>query len=387
MPERIVYADCAATKPVSARALAAAMPYFTEAFGNPSAVYSRGMKAARAVLDARRQIAALIGADVRELIFTSGGTESDSQAIRGAAELGAASGKRHIITSAVEHHAVLESCKYLERQGFEVTYLPVDSEGRVSVEVLADSIRQNTALVSIIHTNNEIGTINPISDLAALCKSRGVLFHTDATAAMDNCIINVRELGVDMLSFSGHKFGAMKGIGGLYVREGISLPPLLYGGAQENRRRAGTENVPAIISMAEALKETREELEKNSVFTAHMRDELIKGLLKIPGSRLNGPANDRATGNVNVSFEGVEGESLVLMLDMYGIQTSSGSACTSSSPKPSHVLKAIGLDNALAKGSLRLTISSSNTSEDIAYILKTVPEVVERLRSLSPYRK
>ena len=386
MPERIVYADCAATKPVSKRALAAAMPYLTEEFGNPSSVYGAGLRAARALLDARRVITSLLGADVRELIFTSGGTEADALAITGAAQLGAAAGKKHIITSAAEHHAVLECCKALEKQGFEVTYLPVDGEGRVSVEVLADSIRQNTALVSIIHTNNEIGTINPVAELAALCRSRGVLFHTDAVAAMDGTKINVRELGADMLSFSGHKFGAMKGTGGLYVREGISLPPLLRGGAQESGRRAGTENVPAIVSMAEALKETREELGNKAAAVAGMRDTLIAELLKIPGSRLNGAADDRAIGNVNVSFEGIEGESLVLMLDMYGIQASSGSACTSSSPEPSHVLTALGLTPAMAKGSLRLTISASNTIDDIDYIAKTVPLAVERLRSLSPSR-
>ena len=376
-----IYADCAATAPLSERALAVAMPFLTESFGNAGSVHYLGMRSARAVFDARNKIAALLRAGAEEIFFTSGGSESDNWAIRSAAALGAKNGKRHIVTSAAEHHAVLNTCKYLEQNGCEVTYLPPDSEGRVSPESVANALREDTALVSVMYANNEVGTVNPVGEIAELCRSRGVLFHTDAVQAVGHEQIDVSTLGADMLSFSGHKFGAMKGIGGLYVRKGLKLPPLIFGGAQESGLRAGTENVPGIVSMAAALEESLEELKPKNTRLASLRDRITEDLLLIPDSRLNGSRTERLAGNINISFAGVESESLILMLDIKGIQASGGSACTSHSPDPSHVLLSMGVDRALASGSLRLSLHPSLTEDEADRIINAVTETVAMLRA------
>lgn len=384
MKDHKVYADHAATAKVSERALAAALPFLGERFGNPSAVYGTGTDAAGAMLTARKRIAGLLGADASELFFTSGGTEADNWAVKSAAELCFAAGKRHIVTTNIEHHAVLGSCRHLERLGFEVTYLPADRDGLISPEQVSSAVREDTALVSVMLANNEIGTLQPVAQIGEICRERGVLLHTDAVQAAGHIPIDVKELGADMLSLSGHKFGSPKGIGALYVRKGLTLPPLLDGGAQERGRRAGTENTAGAAAMSEALAESLEDLEAKTARLLAMRERLIGGLLRIPGSRLNGDRQKRLPGNVNISFEGIEGEGLIVMLDMLGVQASSGSACTSFSPEPSHVLKAIGLSDELAKGSLRLTLGADNTSEDADRILEAVPKAVERLRRMSP---
>ena len=378
-----IYADNAASMPVSERALAAAMPYFRTDYANPSAVHTMGMNAASALLAARRRTAAALGADVREIVFTSGGTESDNHALRAAAALGAEQGRRHIVTSAIEHHAVLNCCKALEKQGFTVTYLPPDSAGFVSAPQVAAALTDDTCLVSIMLANNEIGTIQPIQEIAAVCRERGVLLHTDAVQAAGHIAIDVKALGADMLSFSGHKFGAMKGVGGLYVRSGVALPPFIRGGPQEYGRRAGTEPLPQIVSLAEALTESLEGLDEKNARTAAHRDRLIDALLEIPDSRLNGSRENRLAGNVNISFAGVESESLVLMLDMQGISASGGSACTSGTSEPSHVLTAIGTPPEYVKGSLRLSISHDLTDADTEHIITAVKTAVEKLRRLS----
>lgn len=381
MEKHRIYADCAAASPLSERALLAAMPFLTEAFGNAGSVHSLGMRSARAVFDARKKLSELLGCDPRELFFTSGGTESDNWALRSAAELGEQNGKRHIVTTAVEHHAVLHTCAYLERRGFEVTYLPPDKEGRITASQVADAVREDTALVSVMYANNEVGVIYPIGEIAEACRKRGVLFHTDAVQAAGHEPISLRELGADMLSLSGHKFGAMKGIGALYVREGVKLPPFMLGGAQESGLRAGTENVPGIVSMAAALEESLEDLADKNRRLSALRDRVIDGLLEIEGSALNGARDSRLAGNVSVSFEGIESESLVLMLDIKGIQASGGSACTSHSPDPSHVLLAMGQLRELAKGSLRLSFSPSLTDGDAEAVIATVTETVKLLRA------
>ena len=378
-----IYADNAASMPVSERALAAAMPYFRTDYANPSAVHTMGMNAASALLAARRRTAAALGADAREIVFTSGGTESDNHALRAAAALGAEQGRRHIVTTAMEHHAVLNCCKALEKQGFTVTYLPPDSEGFVTASQAAAAITDDTCLVSIMLANNEIGTIQPIQEIAAVCRERGVLLHTDAVQAAGHIAIDVKALGADILSFSGHKFGAMKGVGGLYVRSGVALPPFIRGGPQEYGRRAGTEPLPQIVSLAEALTESLEGLDEKNARTAAHRDRLIDALLEIPDSRLNGSRENRLAGNVNISFAGVESESLVLMLDMQGISASGGSACTSGTSEPSHVLTAIGTPPGYVKGSLRLSISHDLTDADTEHIITAVKTAVEKLRRLS----
>lgn len=378
-----IYADNAASMPVSERALAAAMPYFRTDYANPSAVHTMGMNAASALLAARRRTAAALGADAREIVFTSGGTESDNHALRAAAALGAEQGRRHIVTSAIEHHAVLNCCKALEKQGFTVTYLPPDSEGFVTAPQVAAAITDDTCLVSIMLANNEIGTLQPVREIAAVCRKRGVLLHTDAVQAAGHIAIDVRELGADMLSFSGHKFGAIKGVGGLYVRSGVALPPFIRGGPQEYGRRAGTEPLPQIVSLAEALTESLEGLDEKTARMLAVREQLINGLLEIPDSRLNGSRENRLAGNVNISFAGVESESLVLMLDMQGISASGGSACTSGTDAPSHVLTAIGTPPGYVKGSLRLSISHDLTDADTEHIITAVKTAVEKLRRLS----
>lgn len=385
MEKRFVYADNAATTKVSQRALNAALPYFTEQYGNASSIYSIGMNSARAIAKARTQVADAIGALKGEIFFTSGGSEADNWAIKGAAELGAAKGKKHIVTSIFEHHAVLHTCEYLEKHGFEITYVPIDKMGLVNPEDVRNAIREDTCLVTVMFANNEIGTVQPIKEIAAICKEKKVWFHTDAVQAVGNVEIDVKDLGVDMLSMSGHKIHAPKGIGALYVRAGIVLPNLIHGGAQERSKRAGTENVPSIVAFGEAITEACENIPAKQEKVAKMRDRLITELTEIKESRLNGDPVKRLCGNCNISFRGIEGESLLLMLDLEGICASSGSACTSGSLDPSHVLLALGLDHATAHGSLRLSITEETTDEDIDYIIGAVPRVLAKLRAMSPY--
>lgn len=381
----LIYADNAATTAVSKKALEAMLPYFTEHYGNASSIHRVGQEANKALQQARAEIAAILGAEPKELIFTSGGSESDNQAIISAALQGAKKGKKHIISSKIEHHAVLHVLDKLEKEGYDIALLDVSPEGLVSPESVEKAIREDTALVTIMFANNEIGTIEPIKEIGEICRKHGVIFHTDAVQAVGHVPINVKEMNIDMLSFSAHKFHGPKGIGGLYVRKGIRLLPLIEGGAQERGLRAGTENVAAVVGMAAALKEQVENMEKNAEKLTKMRDRLIDSILKeVPRVRLNGDRVKRLPGNVNFCFEGIEGEALLLMLDNLGICGSSGSACTSGSLDPSHVLLAIGLPHEIAHGSLRLTFSEYNTEEEIDYIIKVIPQVVKRLRDMSP---
>jgi len=383
MEKRLVYADFAATAVPSERALNKAMPYLKENFGNASGMYALGMRSARAVLDARKSIAASLGAKPEEIFFTSGGTESDNWAVRAAAGSGARKGKRHLISSAVEHHAVINTLKDLETKGFTVTYLPVDKEGRLTAEQVGEAITDDTALVSVMTANNETGTIYPVDEIAEICRSRGVLFHTDAVQAVGHIPMDLSKLGADMVSLSGHKFGAMKGIGALYIRKGADIGSFMTGGAQESGRRAGTENVAAIVSMAEALAESLENMDAVNARLTVMRDRLIDGLTaSIPDCFLNGGRENRLAGNVNLSVKGVDGESMLLMLDMMGIMASSGSACAVAQKDPSHVLLALGVDRKLAHGSLRLSLGCTTTDEDVDYMLERIPEAVSRLRAL-----
>ncbi|MDE6103428.1 MAG: cysteine desulfurase NifS [Oscillospiraceae bacterium] len=384
MEKRFVYADNAATTKVSKPVLDVMMPYFTEEYGNASSIYALGRSAKKALETARETVAKAIGAETSEIYFTSCGSESDNWAIRSVCERLAAKGKKHIITSVFEHHAVLHTCQALEKLGFEVTYLPVYENGIVKTEDVKNAIREDTALVTIMYANNEIGTIQPVEEIAAVCREKGVLFHTDAVQAMGHVKIDVHAQGIDMLSLSGHKIHAQKGIGALYVRKGIPVTNLIFGGAQERNRRAGTENLPAIAGFAKAMEIANTDIEKRAEKTAKQRDRLIEGILKLPRTRLNGDPVKRLPGTVNISIEGIEGESLLLMLDLNGICASSGSACTSGSLDPSHVLLALGLKHEVAHGSLRLSISDETTDEDIDYILEVVPKVVKRLREMSP---
>lgn len=379
-----VYADNAATTKLSEKALQAMMPYLTDTFGNASSLYSLGQDAHHGVQAARAAVAAVLGADTNEIYFTSGGSEADNWAIKGVAELMAKKGKKHIITSAFEHHAVLHTVKKLEEQGFRITYLPVYENGIVKVEDVKNAICEDTALVTIMYANNEIGTIQPVAEIGAVCHEKGVLFHTDAVQAVGHVAIDVKAQNIDLMSMSAHKFHGPKGIGALYCKKGIRLPNLIEGGAQERGRRAGTEAVYAMAGMAAALTEANDALAQNTAKLTALRDRLIDGLLKVESSRLNGDRQNRLPGNVNISFEGVEGESLLLYLDMKGISASSGSACTSGSLDPSHVLLAIGLPHEVAHGSLRLSLCESNTEEEIDYIISCVPEIIERLRNMSP---
>ena len=382
--KRFIYADNAATTAVSEEVLNAMLPHFRTAFGNASSIYKLGRDAQKAVETAREKVAAALGAEPREIFFTSCGSESDNWAIKGTAELMAKKGKKHIITSVFEHHAVLHTCEYLEKKGFEVTYIPVSDKGLIDPEDVRKAIREDTALVTIMYANNEIGTIQPIEEIAAICKEKKVIFHTDAVQAVGHVDIDVHKQGIDMLSLSGHKIHAQKGIGALYIRKGLTLPNLIHGGGQERGKRAGTENVPAIVGLGVAIEAaTRNIAEKNAVILPR-RNRLIDEILKLPYTRLNGDRDKRLPGNLNISFEGIEGESLLLMLDMYGICGSSGSACTSGSLDPSHVLLSIGLKHEIAHGSLRLSIEENVTDEDVDYIIEVIPKVVERLRSMSP---
>lgn len=384
MEKRFVYADNAATTKVSKPVLDVMMPYFTEEYGNASSIYALGRSAKKALETARETVAKAIGAETSEIYFTSCGSESDNWAIRSVCERLAAKGKKHIVTSVFEHHAVLHTCQALEKLGFEVTYLPVYENGIVKTKDVKNAIREDTALVTIMYANNEIGTIQPVEEIAAVCREKGVLFHTDAVQAMGHVKIDVHAQGIDMLSLSGHKIHAQKGIGALYVRKGIPVTNLIFGGAQERNRRAGTENLPAIAGFAKAMEIANTDIEKRAEKTSKQRDRLIEGILKLPRTRLNGDPVKRLPGTVNISIEGVEGESLLLMLDLNGICASSGSACTSGSLDPSHVLLALGLKHEVAHGSLRLSIGDETTDEDIDYILEVVPKVVKRLRDMSP---
>ena len=379
-----IYADNAATTRMSRTAIDAMIPYMENVYGNPSSLYSIGQEAKEALEEAREQVAAVIHAEPREILFTSGGSEADNQALRSAAAIGARKGKKHIISSAFEHHAILHTLNRLEKEGYEVTLLPVHENGLVVPEELEAAIREDTCLVTIMTANNEIGTIQPIGEIGAICKKHGVLFHTDAVQAVGHLPIDVKELQVDLLSASAHKFHGPKGTGFLYARKGIALTNLIEGGAQERGKRAGTENVPGIMSMAAALKEAADHLEKNAAHKTALRDRLIQGLQEIPHSALNGDAQRRLPGNVNFCFEGIEGESLLLLLDDKGISASSGSACTSGSLDPSHVLLAIGRVHDVAHGSLRLSLGEDITEEEVDYIIRSVKEVVEYLRSFSP---
>ncbi len=384
MEKRFVYADNAATTRVSQSVLDAMMPYLAEHYGNASSVYSIARTAKRAIEEARGKVAAALGAEPREIYFTSCGTESDNWAIKGAAMKLAAKGKKHIITSNFEHHAVLHTCEYLEKHGFEVTYLPVDSMGLISPEQVEKAIRPDTALVTIMYANNEIGTIQPVAEIGKVCRDKGVLFHTDAVQAVGNVPINVKEQNIDMLSLSGHKIHAPKGIGALYIRKGVVIDNFMHGGGQESGKRGGTENTAYIVALGQAIEDAVNGLDAKAARLTKLRDRLIDGMLKIPASRLNGDPVKRLCGNVNVSFEAVEGEALLLRLDLKGVCGSSGSACTSGSLDPSHVLLAIGLPHEVAHGSLRLSLGDDTTDEDVDYILEVLPGVVQTLRDMSP---
>lgn len=384
MEKRFIYADNAATTAVSEEVLNAMMPHFRTAYGNASSIYKLGRDAQRDVEEAREKVAKAIGAEPKEIFFTSCGSESDNWAIKGIAETMAKKGKKHIITSVFEHHAVLHTCEYLAKHGFEITYVPVSDKGLVDPEDVKNAIREDTALVTIMYANNEIGTIQPIEEIAAVCHEKNVIFHTDAVQAVGHVDIDVKKQGIDMLSLSGHKIHAQKGIGALYVRKGITLPNLIHGGAQERNKRAGTENVPAIVGLGVAIEAATRNISEKAAVIIPRRNRLIDGILQLPYTRLNGDREKRLPGNLNISIEGIEGEALLLMLDQYGICASSGSACTSGSLDPSHVLLSIGLKHEVAHGSLRLSIEEDVTDEDVDYILEVVPKVVERLRSMSP---
>ena len=379
-----IYLDNAATTRVSDAALDAMLPYFRQQYGNPSSLYAFGQEAKEALERARATVAGVLNCEPREIIFTSGGSEADNQAIRSAAAIGARAGKRHIISTAFEHHAVLHTLSKLEKEGFEVTLLDVHSDGLVRVEELAAAIRPDTCLVTVMYANNEIGTIQPIAEIGRVCRERGVLFHTDAVQAAGHLPIDVRAQNIDLLSLSAHKFHGPKGVGALYARRGTALTNLIEGGAQERGRRAGTENTAGIAGMAAALDEAARNMERDSAKMTALRDRLIAGLSRIPHSALNGDAERRLPGNVSFCFEGIEGESLLLLLDDKGVCASSGSACTSGSLDPSHVLLAIGRPHEVAHGSLRLTLSEETSEADIDYTIKAVKEVVTYLRSISP---
>ena len=379
-----VYADNAATTSVSKTALDAMMPYLTTLYGNPSSLYSFAQKAKEALEDARKTVADIIGAEPKEIYFTSGGSEADNQAIVSMAKFGALKGKKHLISTKFEHHAVLHTLKQLEKQGFEVTLLDVHEDGVVRLEDVEAAIREDTALVTVMFANNEIGTVQPIKEIGALCRSKGIPFHTDAVQAAGHMPINVKEMNIDLLSMSGHKFHAPKGVGVLYAKKGMPLFNIIEGGAQERGKRAGTENIPGIVALAAALKESVDNMEANTAKIIPMRDKLFAELSKIPHSKINGSLEHPVPGTVNMCFEGIEGESLLLLLDSKGICASSGSACTSGSLDPSHVLLAIGLPHEVAHGSLRLSIGEYNTMEEIDHIIEVVPGIVEYLRSISP---
>lgn len=382
-----IYVDNAATTKTSRTAIEAMLPYMNKIYGNPSSLHSVGQVAADALRKAREEAAEVLGCEPNEITFTSGGSEADNQALVSAAAIGARKGKKHIISTAFEHHAILHTLKKLEKEGFEVTLLDVHENGMVSAQQVADAIREDTCLVSVMYANNEIGSIQPIAEIGAVCKENGVIFHTDAVQAVGHVRINVKEENIDMLSLSAHKFHGPKGVGLLYARKGVRLTNIIEGGAQERGKRAGTENIPGIVGMVAALKEANANIDANAEKVSALRDRLIEGLEKIPHSALNGDRTKRLPGNVSFCFEGIEGESLLLLLDAKGICASSGSACTSGSLDPSHVLLAIGRPHEVAHGSLRLTLSEENTQEEVDYIIEETTKVVKYLRDLSPVWK
>ena len=384
MSDRLIYMDNAATTATRPEVLEAMMPYFTQHFGNASSIHTFGRNARRAMENARKQVAAALGCEPREVYFTAGGSESDNWAIR-CAVLAKANKGKHIITSAIEHHAVLHTCEYMEKQGYEVTYLPVDEYGLVSVESVKAAIRPDTVLITIMAANNEIGTLQPIAEIGKLAKENGILFHTDAVQAVGAVPIDVNAWNVDMLSLSGHKLHAPKGIGALYVRKGVRISNLIYGGAQERGLRAGTENLPGIVGLGKAIELAVAELPEYTERVSRLRDKLIKGILEnIPDVQLNGHPTIRLPGNVNVSVRYVEGEALLMRLDLAGVAASSGSACTSGSLDPSHVLLAIGLPHEIAHGSLRLSLGNDTTEDEVDYVIEKLPGIVENLRAMSP---
>ena len=382
-----IYVDNAATTKTSRTAIEAMLPYMDKIYGNPSSLHSVGQAAADALRKAREEAAEVLGCEPNEITFTSGGSEADNQALVSAAAIGARKGKKHIISTAFEHHAILHTLKKLEKEGFEVTLLDVHENGMVSAQQVADAIREDTCLVSVMYANNEIGSIQPIAEIGAVCKEKGVIFHTDAVQAVGHVHINVKEENIDMLSLSAHKFHGPKGVGLLYARKGVRLTNIIEGGAQERGKRAGTENIPGIVGMVAALKEANANIDANAEKVSALRDRLIEGLEKIPHSALNGDRTKRLPGNVSFCFEGIEGESLLLLLDAKGICASSGSACTSGSLDPSHVLLAIGRPHEVAHGSLLLTLSEENTQEEVDYIIEETTKVVKYLRALSPVWK
>ena len=382
-----IYADNAATTQMSRTAIDAMLPYMETYFGNPSSLHTIGQQAAEALQKARETVAECLGCQPREITFTSGGSEADNQALVSAARIGERKGKKHIISTAFEHHAILHTLKKLEKEGFEVQLLDVGPTGTITAQQVADAIREDTCLVTIMYANNEIGSIMPIPEIGAVCKEKGVLFHTDAVQAAGHLHIDVKAQNIDMLSLSAHKFHGPKGVGLLYARQGIPLTNIIEGGAQERGKRAGTENIPGIVSMAAALKEACDHIDENAAKVSALRDKLIAGLSRIPHSAVNGDLAHRLPGNVNFCFEGIEGESLLLLLDAKGICASSGSACTSGSLDPSHVLLAIGRPHEVAHGSLRLSLCEWNTEEEVDYMLQVIPEVVAYLRGMSPVWK
>lgn len=382
--KRFVYADNSATTKINEDVLAEMMPYLTEHYGNASSIYSVGRDSRRAVDAAREKVAKALGAKPQEIYFTAGGSESDNWAIKGSMDVLKAKGKTHIITTNFEHHAVLHTCQYMEKHGFEVTYLPVNSEGYVTPEQVEAAIQENTGLVTIMYANNEIGTIQPIAEIGAVCRKKKVLFHTDAVQAVGNVPIDVAAQNIDMLSLSGHKIYGPKGIGVLYIRTGVRVENLIHGGAQERNKRAGTENLAGIVGLGKAIELATADIPAKIAKVSKLRDHFIQEASKISHSRLNGGLEHRLCGNINMSFEAVEGEALLLMLDLNGICASSGSACTSGSLDPSHVLLAIGLPHEIAHGSLRVSINEHTTQEDIDYMLEVLPQVIARLRDMSP---
>ena len=379
-----IYMDNSATTPVKEEVLEAMLPYFTEKYGNPSSIYKLASASKVAVENARDQVAKALGAQSKEIYFTAGGSESDNWAIKGVAYNQKKNGN-HIITTKIEHHAVLHTCEYLEKQGFEVTYLDVDEFGMINLNDLKNAITDKTILISIIYANNEIGTIQPIKEIGEIAKERGVLFHTDAVQAIGHIKIDVKELNIDLLSLSAHKFYGPKGIGALYIRQGVRIDPLIAGGGQERNKRAGTENVPSIVGLGKAIELATENIEAHNAKLIHLRDRLIEKIeATIPNVRLNGPRTERLPNNVNFCFEFIEGESLLLSLDLVGIMGSSGSACTSGTLDPSHVLLGIGLPHEIAHGSLRLSLGDFNTEEEVDYVVEKLGEIVDRLRQMSP---
>ncbi|NLV76297.1 MAG: cysteine desulfurase NifS [Tissierellia bacterium] len=382
--DKLIYMDNSATTPVKKEVLETMLPYFSEKFGNPSSVYSLGSQSKVAVEESREKIAKAIGAKPKEIFFTAGGSEADNWAIKGIAYANKEKGN-HIITSKIEHHGILHTCEYLEKQGFKVTYLDVDEYGVVDLEQLKDSINDETILISIMYANNEIGTIQPVEEIGQIAKEKGIYFHTDAVQAVGHIKIDVNKLNIDMLSMAAHKFYGPKGIGALYIRQGVKIDPLISGGGQERNRRAGTENVPGIVGMGKAIELAYKDIEEKNQKLIYLRERLIKGILdNIDHVRLNGHPTNRLPGNVNVCFEFIEGESLLLSLDMEGIAASSGSACTSGTLDPSHVLLAIGLPHEIAHGSLRLSLGDFNTEEEVDYVVEKLVDIVARLRAMSP---